>query len=344
MTTCRGTTVRAWHLARTPRGCPEPEDFVCHSIPLNPPAPGEAWLEPHWLSVDPYMRTRMQPAGYDYLTHWRPGDALSAWGLARVIASRGPWREGDWVVGHMPVAERCRLGPGESPRLPPLALPAETPTPERWLHARGMTGFTAWLAMRLYGLPRAGETVLVSAGAGAVGSLAIQWAQRAGARVVATAGDPARRDWLTERLGVAAALDHHDSDIASRLAEAVPEGIDLSIENVGGSVFEAAIDVLVPGGRVVLCGLVGQYNSPEPRRSPRNLSRLTAVGGHLQPFVVPGHESDYWARFQQDMAEWDAVAAPLDVVDGFDDWPRAFCGLFGDAGVRGVGKRVVRLR
>ncbi|OBX38005.1 putative NADP-dependent oxidoreductase YfmJ [Halomonas elongata] len=231
-------------------GLPEPEDFVCHSIPLEPPAPGEAWLEPHWLSVDPYMRTRMQPAGYDYLTHWRPGDALSAWGLARVIASRGPWREGDWVVGHMPVAERCRLGPGESPRLPPLALPAEMPTPERWLHARGMTGFTAWLAMRLYGRPRAGETVLVSAGAGAVGSLAIQWAQRAGARVVATAGDPARRDWLTERLGVAAALDHHDSDIASRLAEAVPEGIDLSIENVGGSVFEAAIDVLVPGGRV----------------------------------------------------------------------------------------------
>ncbi|SHK81669.1 hypothetical protein SAMN05192556_105221 [Halomonas caseinilytica] len=289
------------------------------------------------------MRTRMQPEGYDYLTRWRPGDALSAWGLARVIASRSAWREGDWVVGHMPVAERCRLGPGASPDLPPLTLPADTPSPERWLHARGMTGFTAWLAMRLYGRPQAGETVLVSAGAGAVGSLAIQWAHRAGARVIATAGNAARRDWLIDRLGVAAALDHHDSGIASRLADVAPEGIDLSIENVGGDVFEAAIEALVPGGRVVLCGLVGQYNSPEPRRAPRNLSRLTAAGGHLQPFVVPGHEAAHWEGFQREMARWEEVVAPLDVVDGFTGWPRAFCGLFNDD-VRGVGKRVVRLR
>ncbi|SEN05144.1 hypothetical protein SAMN04487952_109131 [Halomonas caseinilytica] len=289
------------------------------------------------------MRTRMQPEGYDYLTRWRPGDALSAWGLARVIASRSAWREGDWVVGHMPVAERCRLGPGASPDLPPLTLPADTPSPERWLHTRGMTGFTAWLAMRLYGRPQAGETVLVSAGAGAVGSLAIQWAHRAGARVIATAGNAARRDWLIDRLGVAAALDHHDSGIASRLADVAPEGIDLSIENVGGDVFEAAIEALAPGGRVVLCGLVGQYNSPEPRRAPRNLSRLTAAGGHLQPFVVPGHEAAHWEGFQREMARWEEVVAPLDVVDGFTGWPRAFCGLFNDD-VRGVGKRVVRLR
>ncbi|WP_275285994.1 MDR family NADP-dependent oxidoreductase [Halomonas elongata] len=344
MTPGRDEVVRAWHLARTPRGHPAPGDFAWRCVPLEAPAPGEAWLEPHWLSVDPYMRTRMQPSGYDYLTRWRPGDALSAWGLARVVASRGPWREGDWVVGHMPVAERCRLGPGASPNLPPLTLPADTPAPERWLHARGMTGFTAWLAMRRYGLPRAGETVLVSAGAGAVGSLAIQWAHRAGARVIATAGDAVRRDWLVERLGVAAALDHHDSDIASRLAEAAPQGIDLNVENVGGDVFEAAIDALAPEGRVVLCGLVGQYHSPDPRRAPRNLSRVAALGGHLQPFVVPGHETAYWARFQEDMATWTEVVAPLDVVDGFADWPLAFCGLFGDGGIRGVGKRVVRLR
>src|SRR5690606_25354265 len=117
---------------------------------------------------------------------------------------------------------------------------------------------------RLYGRPRADDCVLVSAAAGAVGSLAVQWARRAGARVIATAGSEAKRQWLVRRLGVAEALDHYAPDFADRLAEAAPAGISLKVEHVGGAVLEAAIDRLKPGSRVVLCGLVGQYNTAEP--------------------------------------------------------------------------------
>ncbi|MFG6179286.1 zinc-binding dehydrogenase [Halomonas sp. THAF12] len=333
---------RAWHLALTPRGLPVAEDFVCRRASLATPAEGEALVVPHWLSVDPYMRTRMQPTGYGYLDKWRPGSPLSAWGLARVIESRGSWREGDWVIGHMPVAERCLLRPPSDEGGLPLVLPADQPRPQQWLHERGMTGFTAWLGMRRYGRPQPGESVLVSAGAGAVGGLAVQWARRAGARVVATAGSAAKRDWLRETLGVAAALDHHAPDIAPRLAASVPQGLDLDFEQLGGRVFEAAIDVLAPGGRVVLCGLVSQYHDAEPRRAPSNLGRLTRIGAGITPFVVPGHEAAHWADFQREMAALDGLLrAPLDVVEGFAAWPHAFCGLF--TGDTGIGKRVVRL-
>lgn len=332
-------SARRWHLARRPVGLPVPGDFVLREAPLPSLSAGQVEVEIHWLSVDPYMRTRMQPSGYGYLEKWGPGALLSAWGLGRIVASRGRWREGDWVVGHLPVADRAHL-PVTTPEAPlPICLAADTPAPERWLHELGMTGFTAWLGMRHYGRPRAGETVLVSAAAGAVGSLAAQLARKAGARVIATAGSAAKRAWLHETLGVAVALDDRDPDVAAALARAAPEGLDLDFENLGGSVFVAAIDRLCPGGRVVLCGLVSQYHDAEPRRAPANLMRLQAIGARLTPFVVPGHEAGHWARFQVEMAGLD-LAAPLDVLEGLEAWPRAFCGLFTG---KGIGKRVVRL-
>lgn len=331
---------RRWHLARRPRGAPVPDDFALRESVLPPLSAGMVEVAPRWLSVDPYMRTRMRETGYGYLEKWGPGAALSAWGVGRILRSRGRWREGDWVVGHLPVAERARLvePPGDAPL--PLCLAADVPLPQRWLHERGMTGFTAWLGMRHYGRPRAGETVLVSAAAGAVGGLAVQLAQRAGARVIASAGDGAKRAWLSETLGVAATLDDRDADgFAAALAEACPEGLDLNFENLGGAVFAAAIDRLRPGGRVVLCGLISQYNDPEPRRAPPNLARLRAIGARLVPFVVPGHEAEHWARFQDEMAGLDPLA-PLDLLEGLEAWPRAFCGLFGG---KGIGKRAVAL-
>ena len=333
-------SARHWHLARRPAGLPVPTDFSLGEVPLPPLSPGQVELDLHWLSVDPYMRTRMQPEGYGYLAKWGPGTPLSAWGLGRILRSRGRWREGDWVVGHLPVADRARLTVPEPQALLPLCLPGETPSPERWLHARGMTGFTAWLGIRHYGRPRSGETLLVSAAAGAVGSLAVQFAQREGARVIGSAGSGAKRDWLKETLGVDTVLDDRDTEgFADALATAAPEGIDMDFENLGGPVFEAAIEGLRPGGRVVLCGLVSQYHDPEPRRAPPNLARLPAIGARLMPFVVPGHEFEHWARFQADIAELDPLA-PLDVVDGLDAWPQAFCGLFTG---KGIGKRVVRV-
>lgn len=328
----------SWHLAQCPLGIPQISDFVLREVPLPPLPQGQVELEVHWLSVDPYMRTRMQPEGYGYLAKWGPGAPLSAWGLARIQRSRGSWREGDWVIGNMPVANRAHLKIPELDAVLPFSLPVETPAPERWLHERGMTGFTAWLGMNHYGRPRPDETVLVSAASGAVGSLAVQLAHRAGARVIASAGSAAKRAWLREALGVAVTLNDRDPDgFAAALAEAAPMGLDLDFENLGGTVFEAAIEHMRPGGRVVLCGLVSQYHDLDPRRAPRNLAHLQTNGAQLIPFVVPGHEAEHWARFQNEMAELELVA-PLDVLQGLKAWPRAFCGLFTG---KGIGKRVV---
>ncbi|MDC8802122.1 NADP-dependent oxidoreductase [Halomonas pacifica] len=334
-------TTRRWHLARRPTGSPVPTDFTLREVSLPSCSLGQVELELHWLSVDPYMRTRMQPEGYGYLAKWQPGAPLSAWGLGRIIRSRGRWREGDWVVGHLPVADRTILTIPEPADLLPFCLPVCTPAPERWLHERGMTGFTAWLGMRHYGRPRPGETVLVSAATGAVGSLAVQLAQCAGARVIAGAGSATKRAWLREALGVSATLDDRDAEgFAAQLAKAAPEGLDLDFENLGGAIFAAAIDCLRPGGRVMLCGMISQYNDSDPRRAPPNLVRLQRLGAKLTPFVVPGHEAEHWARFQAEMAEFEGLA-PLDVIDGLAAWPRALCGLFTG---KGIGKRVVRLR
>ncbi|NIC36677.1 NADP-dependent oxidoreductase [Halomonas desiderata] len=332
------TSTRQWFLARRPRGVPRPEDFALREVALPAARAGEVEVAVHALSVDPYMRTRMHEGGYGYLDKWGPGAALSAWGLGRILEGYGEWREGDWLVGHLPVAERAQVALPETGAPLPLRLPSDTHEPLRWLHELGMTGFTAWLGMRCYGLPRSGETVLVSAAAGAVGSIAVQLAQWEGARVIATAGSAAKRQWLRETLGVAAALDDRDVDnFATALATAAPRGIDLNFENLGGAVFGAAIERLCPGGRVVLCGLVSQYNDPEPRRAPSNLSRLQFIGAQLMPFVVPGHEVRHWRHFQAEMRRLTPLA-PRDELHGFERWPEAFCGLFTG---KGIGKRVV---
>lgn len=342
----------AWCLRRTPVGVLSVDDLELVPLPLEALVAGEVLIESQWLSVDPYMRTRMQAVGYDYLNRdgmgkWLPGSPLSAWGLGRVLESRHRNAvAGDWVVGHLPAASHGVLAL-DSPAgsLAPLVLHGQDAPPLAWLHQRGMTGFTAWLAMCHYGRPRPDDTVLVTAGAGAVGSLAVQWALAGGARVLASAGSVAGREWLLS-LGVAGVLDHsRPADFAEQLAQLAEEGIDLHLEQLGGATFSAAIDAVRPRGRVVLCGLVSQYNGSDPRRAPHNLRRLAAIGAHLQPFVVPGHEAEFWQPFQQQVAQPPAseFRAPLEVFDGLESWAEALCGLLVSGRRRGPGKRLVKL-
>lgn len=324
------------YLHRVPTGVLRREDIQLRRVSLDGGKPLR--LLPCYFSVDPYMRTRMQPEGYGYIERWRAGSPLSGWGLSRVTASRVPgWEEGDWALGHLPMQSTIEHG-GEGL----IRIPGTSEMPLAWLHPLGMTGFTAWLGMCRIGRSQATDTVLVGAAAGAVGSLAAQWARRAGARVIVTAGREDKRAWL-RGIGFDSVLDHRADDYAERLHAAAPQGITLNFENLGGRAFEIANTHMRPGGRVVLCGLISQYQDATPRRAPANMARLGAQGIGVLPFVAPEHDAE-WEDFQRaahPLLESGEFAWRLDTIEGgLNAIPEALIGLLaGD----NLGKRVVRV-
>lgn len=329
--------MRQLRLRSRPEGRLAPQHFLIETA--VPPRLTETGLllRPRFFSVDPYMRTRMQPAGYDYIERWEAGSLMSGYAAAEVMESRlAGWRPGDWAVGHLPMQEVVAHD-GESLRHAPAGAP-----PLAWLHPLGMTGFTAWLGMSLLGAPTADDCVLVSAAAGAVGSIAAQLAHHAGARVVVSAGREDKRAWLTS-LGFETVLDHRAPNFAERLREVTPEGLTLDFENIGGTTFAAAIEAMRPGGRVVVCGLISQYQERDPRRTPANLATLGARGVALVPFVAP-HFMSHFEDFLHDMTplvERGRLTWRLDIVEGgLTALPGALIGLLeGD----NVGKRLVAL-
>lgn len=324
-------------LASRPPGHLSAEHFAVEEVAPPSAADGTLLLRPRFMSVDPYMRTRMQAQGYDYIQRWERGSVLSGYAAAEVLASRHPaWSVGDWAVGHLPMQELLAHD-GNALRHAPAGDP-----PLAWLHPLGMTGFTAWLGMSLLGKPEPRDCVLVSAAAGAVGSIAAQLARETGARVIVSAGREDKRAWL-QGIGFDTVLDHHAPDFGERLQEAAPEGLTLDFENVGGSAFAAAIDAMRPGGRVIVCGLISQYQSSRPRQAPANLARLGERGVAVIPFVAP-HYDDRFEAFLRDMSPRVAsgrIHWRLDMVQGgLEAIPGALIGLFaGD----NLGKRVVVL-
>tara|TARA_R110002012_G_scaffold9051_1_gene41567 strand:- start:139 stop:1131 length:993 start_codon:yes stop_codon:yes gene_type:complete len=265
-------------------------------VELTVPDQAPLLLQPRYISVDPYMRTRMHPAGYDYIDHWHAGSSLSGWTLAKVVNSHHPgFSAGDWVIGHLPMQEHVASDGQVLTRL------AQDVDPKAYLHPLGMTGFTAWVGMHLLGQPNPNDTVLINAAAGAVGSIAAQLAKQAGARIVVTAGHKNKRAWLSS-LGFQKVLNHRAPDYHQQLSTACPDGITLNFENVGGDALSAAIDVMRPHGRIILCGLISQYQTPQPKRGPDNLGLLQRKHVPIHPFVVP-HFMKHWASFQRDMTQ-----------------------------------------
>ena len=333
MTAC--ITTLGLRLSCQPKGKLRPEHIEKAFVQL--PTKAQLLLKPRYISVDPYMRTRMQPKGYDYIERWNAGSPLSGWTLAEVIASNIPaFKLGDLAVGHLPMQEIIASdGKGLT------VIPAGS-DPTAFLHPLGMTGFTAWVGMQLIGQPTEQDTVLVSAAAGAVGSIAAQLAKRLGAKVIVTAGRADKRDWLRHK-GFQTVLDHRHAGYAEQLHNAAPSGITLNFENVGGRAFTAAIEAMKTNGRIVLCGLVSQYQSEQPRQSPHNFAQLGQKRVSVHPFVVP-HYLDYWDDFQKFMAPLVArgdINWRLDTISGgLDSIGLALIGLLrGD----NLGKRVVEI-
>jgi len=323
-------------LKRRPVGQPAPEDFAIVEAPLPEPADGQVLLRGLYLSLDPYMRGRISGAK-SYARPVELGAVIEGRVVGRVAASRHPgFREGDYAYGGYGWQLYSAVPGDDCMKLDPTEAPISTA-----LGVLGMPGLTAYVGLSDIGKPQAGETVVVSAASGAVGAVAGQLARRQGARVVGIAGGADKCRYVKDELGFDAALDHRAADLGAALDAACPSGIDVYFENVGGAVQQAVFPRFNDFGRMVMCGMVSEYNDQEPRPGP-NLMSAVRKRLKIQGFIV----SDQWRRW----GEYRAIAAPMvrvgllkyreDVVDGLDNAPAAFIGLLQG---RNFGKLLVRL-
>jgi NADPH-dependent curcumin reductase CurA len=324
-------TSRQVQLAKRPRGQAREDDFDIVDVQLGPPAAGEVLVENRFLSVDPYMRPRMDDRP-SYFAPWPLRGALDGDAVGVVVESRDrSVAAGDWVVSERGWRDRFVAPAGE---LRPLAMPPAGLDHGAYLGVMGATGLTAYLGVEDVLRPAPGDCVFVSTAAGAVGSVAGQLCRLRGARVIGSTSTDEKVALVTRRYGFAAAFEYRRTDPRRALAELAPDGIDGFFDNVGGEQFEAALDAMRVGGRIAKCGGIGAYDgSPVP--GPPNLDhffgkRLTMVG-----FLV----SDHRARvpvFQARMRGWlDAreVVADDTRVEGLETAVTAFLGLFSGSNV-----------
>ena len=332
------TSTREIRLASRPTGRPVPENFRLAESPLPELQDGQILVRNLFISVDPYMRGRMNDVK-SYSAPFALDAALDGGAVGEVIASRAEGRKvGDAVVHQLGWREYAVLDASATSVASTDLAPASA-----FLGALGMTGLTAYAGLLKVAEFKPGDAVFVSGAAGAVGSLVGQIAKAMGAsRVIGSAGTPDKVARLLE-LGFDAAFNYNDGPVREQLAKAAgPAGIDVYFDNVGGEHLEAALAVLNVGGRVAMCGAIAQYNSTEPTPAPRNL--MLAIGKQLtmRGFLVGG----YWhlmGEFAEKAAGWLAdgtLQYDETVVDGLENAPQAFMDLLDGAN---TGKMLVRL-
>ena len=313
--------------------------FERADAPVPELADGEALVHVRWISVDPSNRAWLDPRP-TYVPAVAIGEVMRGRGLGRVVASKSAdYRVGELVLGFTGWQDYA-IASARAPLLHVTELPDVAES--AYLGVFGMTGFTAWLGITDIGRPAAGETVVVSAAAGAVGSIAGQLARSRGARVVGIVGGADKCRLLVEQLGFAAAVDYRASDWDAQLAAATPDGIDVDFENVGGPVMNAVFQRLNLRARVALCGLIATYNGAGGNVDAAAFARLVIQRVHLQGFLV----LDHLARMHEATRDLHALVGrgeitPIEtILDGFDALPGALAALFTGGN---VGKLVVQL-
>ncbi|HYC05549.1 MAG TPA: NADP-dependent oxidoreductase [Azospirillaceae bacterium] len=332
---------RKWVLASRPVGMPTLENFRLEEAPVPVPGEGELLLRTLWLSLDPYMRGRMS-AAKSYAQPVEIGGTMVGGTVARVEASNAPgFQPGDIVQCMNGWQDYAVAHPKAVVKLDPNAFP-----PTLALGTLGMPGLTAFVGLMDIGEPKAGETVVVSAASGAVGSVVGQLAKARGCRAVGIAGGKDKCDYVVNELGFDVCVDHKAPDFQEQLKAACPQGIDVYFENVGGKVGDACIALLNAFGRVPVCGRIANYNDtelpPGPDRMGLLLTQVLAKRLRLQGFIV----SERWHR----MGAFHEEAIPLirsgklkyreDVSEGLESAPEAFFGLLEG---RNFGKLLVKV-
>lgn len=335
-------------LAARPVGAPKDSDFKLETRPLPTPGPGEALVRVHFMSLDPYMRGRMDDAK-SYAAPVPLGGIMEGGGAGEVLVSNDPsLKPGDMVFGMLGWATHAVQPAAMLRKLDPR-LPATTA-----LGVLGMPGFTGWYGLSEIGKPKSGETLVVAAATGPVGSMVGQIAKARGLRTVAIAGGADKCKLATDTFGFDAAIDHRAHDDAKSLRAALaaecPDGIDIYFENVGGKVFEAVLPLMNRFGRIPVCGMISGYNAGAlgggagagPDRFPTFwrtvlVKHLTATG-----FIISNHWDQYPA-FLAEVAPLVAsgkIAYVEDIAEGLQNAPRAFMGLLEG---RNVGKQIVKV-
>jgi NADPH-dependent curcumin reductase CurA len=335
-------TARQIVLAARPHGKPKPADFRLEETEIPTPAAGQLRLKVQYLSLDPYMRGRMDDRK-SYAKPLQLGEVMTGETVARVIASnRTDYSEGDIVLA--PTGWRTHAlsdGAGVRKLDPTVALVTTG------LGVLGMPGFTAYAGLRLIGKPQPGETVVVAAASGPVGSLVGQLAKLAGARAIGIAGGSEKCAFVKNELRFDAAIDHRTADFPAQLAAACPKGIDVYFENVGGAIWQAVLPLLNDSARVPVSGLIAQYNGIGPAedtdRLPATMRQILSKRLTLRGFFYYEFAEQHYAEFLREVGAGivdGRIHYREDIVDGLEKAPEAFIGMLEG---RNFGKLIIRV-
>lgn len=332
------TTSREVRLKSRPVGLPVADNFEIVTVTLPDPGPGEIQVRNIWMTVDPYMRGRMNDVK-SYSPPFALGEVMQGGAVGEVIASNDAgFQIGDLVQSNYGWREAYNAQASMVQKLNTFGLP-----PQAFLGVAGMPGMTAYAGLLRIAALREGDVVFVSAASGAVGSVVCQIAKIKGHKVIGSAGGPEKVKFLREELGVDVAIDYKATpDLMKALEEAAPEGIDVYFENVGGEHLEAALNSARPFGRFALCGMISMYNATTLPPGPRNIAQAVGKQLRMEGFIVSSHY-DMLPSFHKDLAEWQAagkITWKETVLEGIDRAPEAFLKLFSG---ENFGKMLVKL-
>jgi NADPH-dependent curcumin reductase CurA len=318
-----------FRLAARPSGLPKNSDWAFTSTDLAPLADGEIRIKTLYLSLDPAMRGWMNE-GKSYIRPVAIDEVMRAGGVGVVVASQSPrFAVGDMVAGGTGV-QRYWQGQADDKtaaftRIDPALAPLET-----WLNTLGMPGLTAYFGLLEVGKPQAGDTVVVSGAAGAVGQTVGQIARKLGCRVVGIAGGKDKCDFVVNELGFDACIDYKNGNVRDGLKAYCPNGVDVYFDNVGGDILDTVLTRINMKARIVICGAISQYNNTTPVKGPSNYLALLVNRARMEGMVV----FDYAPRYKEgvaQMAAWlqdGSIKSRTDVVDGLENFPSALLMLF----------------
>ena len=318
-------TNRQFLLAKRPVGAATRDAFTFQQVPVVQPEDGRILVKNEYLSLDPAMRGWMNE-GKSYIPPVALGEVMRALGVGKVIASAHPgFAVGDYVNGALGVQDYFVGEPRGFYKVDPKLVPLPV-----YLSALGMTGMTAYFALLEVGAPKAGDTVVISGAAGAVGSIAGQIAKLKGCRVVGIAGGKEKCALLTEELGFDGAIDYKSEDVIAGLKRECPKGVDVFFDNVGGDILDAVLSRLNFKARVIICGAISQYNNKEAVKGPSNYLSLLVNRARMEGFVVMDY-ADRYAAAGQEMAGWLAkgqLKSKEHIVEGLETFPESLMKLF----------------
>jgi hypothetical protein len=331
------TTVREIRLKSRPSGLPTHDNFELASVDLPDPASGEVQVQNLWMTVDPYMRGRMNDVK-SYAPPFQLGKAMDGGAIGRVTRSNDPaLKEGDLVQSGFGWREGFTAPAAVLQKLDPRGLPVQA-----FLGAAGMPGLTAYAGLLKIAALKDGDVVFVSGAAGAVGSMVCQIAKAKGHTVIGSAGGAEKVAWL-KSIGVDKVIDYKaEPDLNAALAAAAPNGIDVYFDNVGGAHLEAALNNARMFARFAICGMISIYNATKPEPGPSNLAQLIGRNIRMEGFIV-SHHFGMMPQFIADLSNWAAegkVTWKETVFEGLDKAPDAFIGLFKG---ENLGKMLVKL-